>query len=181
MHAFVVAVADAAIERVVLLALFIKVELVVDEVAACLEHDLFVLGLVVEEQGGEGERGVVVAAGLDVDAAVGLGVADEEFGGLLDFSGDGIAGLAIGIEHEADDAEAGDGDGFGFAPLAGGFVLMCAEEVEAAFDAEAEFLFEGFVARGLGGLRERGAGKQDEGEGKFHGGGTGVRMLLRMI
>jgi hypothetical protein len=58
-------------------------------------------GLLIQQQRGEGDGGVVGGAGLDGDGAVGLGVADEVAGGFFDLGRDGIAGLAIGIEHEA--------------------------------------------------------------------------------
>ena len=148
---FFFAVADATISRVVLLAFFVEVELAGDEVAARSEHDLLVFGFVVQEQSGESERGIVGGACFDADAAVGLGVGDEIACGGFDLGWNGITRLAVGIEHEADDGESGDGDGFCFAPLAGGFVLLGAEKVEAAFDTKAELLFKGFVARGLGG------------------------------
>lgn len=83
--AFVVAVADAAVEGVVVFAGFIEVHLAGDEEAAGFEHDFFILEFGVEEEGHEGEGGVVVGAGFDVDAAVGLGVFEQEgdaFGGL---------------------------------------------------------------------------------------------------
>jgi hypothetical protein len=51
-------------------------------------------------------------------------------------------------------------------------VLLGAEEIQAALDAEAEFLLEGLVARSLtGGLAEGGGGREDEEEGgEFHDG-----------
>jgi hypothetical protein len=163
---FFLAVADAAVGGVVLLAFFVEVELAGDEVAAGLEHDLLVFGLVVQEQPGQGDGGVVGGAGLDGDGAVGLGVADEVAGGFFDLGGHGVAGLAVGIEHECGHGQTGDGDRLGLAPLAGLLVLLGAEEIQAAFDAEAEFLFEGLMARSLaGGLSEGGGGRENEEEG----------------
>lgn len=160
---FFLTVADAAVGGGVLLAFFVEIELAGYEVAAGLEHDLLVFGLVVQEQPSQGDGGVVSGAGLDGDGAVGLGVADEVAGGFFDLGWDGIARLAVGVEHERGHGQTGDGDRFGLAPLAGFRVLLGAEEIQTAFDAEAQLLPEGLVAWGLaGGLTEGGSGYDEE-------------------
>ena len=137
-----------------------------DEEAAGFEHDFLVLEFGVEEEGHEGEGGVVVGAGFDVDAAVWLDVFEEEgdaFGGL---GGGGCIRSTVGVHEEAGGHEAGEGDGFGIAPLAGFAVLLGFEEGQTALVGEGDFLFEGSVLGGDGGglgVEAGGGCQRDEG------------------
>jgi predicted AlkP superfamily pyrophosphatase or phosphodiesterase len=166
------AVADAAVEGIVQLALFIEVVLLADDEATRGKQRWFAFLAWHQHERGERERGVVVGAGLHIDATVGLHILHEKGDALLDFGGQWITGLAFGSEQDAGDGERGEGHGLGIAPLAGFGVLLRLEEGESAIIGKADFLLQRFVPRRLRG----GLGKDDlrrgeeEGEcGGFHG------------
>ena len=181
---FFLAVADAAVRGGIVFAFLIEIELTTDEVTTRLEHDFLVLRLRIEHQGRESDRGVVSGARFDADAAVRLGVAHEEGGGLLDLRRDGITGLAVRVQHEAGDGESGLRDGFGLAPLTRLRVLGLSQEVQAALGSETEFLSERFVTRSDGRLRKSRAGGQKEGEKRLHhaiGQGNALRVNAQAV